>query len=158
MCSNSKRTRRSGTSTASNSWYGTHRSVGFPDRSRHSKNHDPGAKFSKKLMWTVTQLSLEAQLNLHKRYFEVHVLRYPGTVCTFLCLKNRIAGRYHHSTKFSTKFSTDWYGTAKFSTAWYGTTASTKFSSTWAADLNLVPWYYYHKTAFKFNDVVLFPG
>ena len=50
MCSNSKRTRRSGTSTASNSWYGTHRSVGFPDRSRHSKNHDPGAKFSKKLM------------------------------------------------------------------------------------------------------------
>ena len=83
---------------------------------------------------------------------------YLGTVCTFLCLKNRIAGRYHHSTKFSTKFSTDWYGTAKFSTAWYGTTASTKFSSTWAADLNLVPWYYYHKTAFKFNDVVLFPG
>ena len=50
MCCNSKRTRRSGTSTASNSWYGTHRSVGFPDRSRHSKNHDPGAKFSKKLM------------------------------------------------------------------------------------------------------------
>ena len=84
---------------------------------------------------------------------------YLGTVCTFLCLKNRIAGRYHHSTKFSTKFSTDWYDTTKFSTAWYGT-AGTKFSSTWAADLNLVPWYYYHKTAFKFNDVpvVLFPG
>ena len=76
----------------------------------------------------MTQLSLEAQLNLHKRYFEVHVLRYPGTVFTFLCLKNRIAGRYHHSTKFSTAL----YGTAKFSTAWYST-ASTKFSTlkTW---------------------------
>ena len=55
MCSNSKRTRRSGTSTASNSWYGTHRSVGFPDRSRHRKNHDPGAKFRVDLHVQVVQ-------------------------------------------------------------------------------------------------------